>query len=170
MIKETISEHKPIFILMIITLTLLLIFTVIYFVMPVNAEEKETSYATEEMYTQTVKESETKKDNNTLNIDSNNATSQETEETPTDTQENILAEIRDTLYNINNANHIYRRVSRLCSSFTINVEREYVRHDNSKCNINRLFTVYSNGVFNVCNTLIHIMGDYEALALRSRYY
>lgn len=98
MIKDTISEHKPIFILMIITLTLLLIFTVIYFVMPVNAEEKETSYATEEMYTQTVKESETKKDNNTLNIDSNNATSQETEETSTDTQENILAEIRDTLY------------------------------------------------------------------------
>ena len=48
MIKETISEHKPIFILIIITLTLLLIFTVIYFVMPVNAEEKETSYATEE--------------------------------------------------------------------------------------------------------------------------
>ena len=48
MIKETISEHKPIFILMIITLTLLLIFTVIYFVMPVNAEEKETSYAIEE--------------------------------------------------------------------------------------------------------------------------
>ena len=45
MIKETISEHKPIFILMIITLTLLLIFTVIYIVMPVNAEEKETSYA-----------------------------------------------------------------------------------------------------------------------------
>lgn len=98
MIKETISEHKPIFILMFITLTLLLIFTVIYFVMPVNAEEKETSYAIEEMYTQTVKESETKKDNNTLNIDSNNATSQETEETPTDMQENTLAEIRDTLY------------------------------------------------------------------------
>ena len=71
MIKETISEHKPIFILMIITITLLLIFTVIYFV---------------------------KNDNNTLNIDSNNATSQETEETPTETQENILAEIRDTLY------------------------------------------------------------------------
>lgn len=94
MIKETISEHKPIFILMIITLTLLLIFTVIYFVMPVNAEEKETSYAIEEIQTQTVKESENKNDNNTLNIDSNNATSQETEET----QENTLAEIRDTLY------------------------------------------------------------------------
>lgn len=91
MIKETISEHKQIFILMIITLTLLLIFTVIYFVMPVNAEEKETSYAIEEIQTQTVKESETKNDNNTLNIDSNNATSQETEETPTETQENILA-------------------------------------------------------------------------------
>lgn len=95
MIKETISEHKPIFILMIITLTLLLIFTVIYFVMPVNAEEKETSYAIEEIQTQTVKESENKNDNNTLNIDSNNATSQET---PTETQENTLAEIRDTLY------------------------------------------------------------------------
>lgn len=94
MIKETISEHKPIFILMIITLTLLLIFTVIFFVMPVNAEEKETSYAIEEIQTQTVKESENKNDNNTLNIDSNNATSQETEET----QENTLAEIRDTLY------------------------------------------------------------------------
>lgn len=94
MIKETISEHKPIFILMIITLTLLLIFTVIYFVMPVNAEEKETSYAIEEIQIQTVKESENKNDNNTLNIDSNNATSQETEET----QENALAEIRDTLY------------------------------------------------------------------------
>lgn len=93
MIKETISEHKPIFILMIITLTLLLIFTVIYFVMPVNAEEKETSYAIEEIQTQTVKESENKNDNNTLNIDSNNAISQETE-----TQENTLAEIRDTLY------------------------------------------------------------------------
>lgn len=93
MIKETISEHKPIFILMIITLTLLLIFTVIYFVMPVNAEEKETSYAIEEIQTQTVKESENKNDNNTLNIDSNNAISQET-----DTQENTLAEIRDTLY------------------------------------------------------------------------
>lgn len=98
MIKETISEHKPIFILMIITLTLLLIFTVIYFVMPVNAEEKETSYAIEEIQTQTVKESENKNDNNTLNIDSNNATSQETEETPTETQDNTLAEIRDTLY------------------------------------------------------------------------
>lgn len=98
MIKETISEHKAIFILMIISLTLLLIFTVIYFVMPVNAEEKETSYAIEDIQTQTVKESENKNDNNTLNIDSNNATSQETEETPTDTQENILAEIRDTLY------------------------------------------------------------------------
>lgn len=97
MIKETISEHKPIFILMIITLTLLLIFTVIYFVMPVNAEEKETSYAIEEIQTQIVKESENN-DNNTLNIDSNNATSQETEETPTETQENTLAEIRDTLY------------------------------------------------------------------------
>lgn len=93
MIKETISEHKPIFILMIITITLLLIFTVIYFVMPVNAEEKETSYAIEEIQTQTVKESENKNDNNTLNIDSNNAISQETE-----TQENTLAEIRDTLY------------------------------------------------------------------------
>ena len=44
MIKETISEHKPIFILMIITLTLLLIFTVIYFVMPVNAEIRDTLY------------------------------------------------------------------------------------------------------------------------------
>lgn len=98
MIKETISEHKPIFILMIISLTLLLIFTVIYFVMPVNAEEKETSYAVEETQKQAVKESETKNENNTLNIDSNNATSQETEETPTETQENILAEIRDTLY------------------------------------------------------------------------
>lgn len=98
MIKETISEHKAIFILMIISLTLLLIFTVIYFVMPVNAEEKETSYAVEETQKQAVKESETKNDNNTLNIDSNNATSQETEETPTETQENILAEIRDTLY------------------------------------------------------------------------
>lgn len=97
MIKETISEHKLIFILMIINLTLLLIFTVIYFVMPVNAEEKETSYAIEETQKQSVKESETKNDNNTLNIDSNNATSQESE-TPTDTQENILAEIRDTLY------------------------------------------------------------------------
>lgn len=95
MIKETISEHKPIFILMIITLTLLLIFSVIYFVMPVNAE---TSYAIEEIQTQTVKESENKNDNNTLNIDSNNATSQESEETPTETQENTLAEIRDTLY------------------------------------------------------------------------
>lgn len=95
MIKETISEHKSIFILMIITLTLLLIFTVIYFVMPVNAEEKDVI---EEIQTQTVKESENKNDNNTLNIDSNNATSQETEETPTDTQENTLAEIRDTLY------------------------------------------------------------------------
>ena len=98
MLKETISEHKPIFILMIISLTLLLIFTVIYFVMPVNAEEKETSYAVEETQKQAVKESETKNENNTLNIDSNNATSQETEETPTETQENILAEIRDTLY------------------------------------------------------------------------
>lgn len=98
MIKETISEHKPIFMLMIITLTLLLIFTVIYFVMPVNAEEKETSYAIEEIQTQTVKESENKNDNNTLNIDSNNVTSQESEEAPTETQENILAEIRDTLY------------------------------------------------------------------------
>lgn len=99
MIKETISEHKPIFILMIISLTLLLIFTVIYFVMPVNAEEKETSYAVEETQKQAVKESETKNDNNTLkNIDSNNATSQETEKKPTETQENILAEIRDTLY------------------------------------------------------------------------
>ena len=98
MIKETISKHKPIFILMIITLTLLLIFTVIYFVMPVNAQEKETSYAIEEIQAQTVKESENKNDNNTLNIDSNNATSQETEEAPTETQENILAEIRDTLY------------------------------------------------------------------------
>lgn len=96
MIKETISVHKPIFILMIITITLLLIFTVIYFVMPVNAEEKE--YAIEEIQTQTVKESENKNDNNTLNIDSNNATSQESEEAPTETQENILAEIRDTLY------------------------------------------------------------------------
>lgn len=96
MIKETISEHKPIFILMIITLTLLLIFTVIYIVMPVNA--KETSYAIEEIQTQIVKESENKNDNNTLNIDSNNATSQESEETPTETQENTLAEIRDTLY------------------------------------------------------------------------
>ena len=95
MIKETISEHKPIFILMIITITLLLIFTVIYFVMPVNAEEKE--YAIEEIQTQTVKESENKNDNNTLNIDSNNATSQESE-APTEAQENILAEIRDTLY------------------------------------------------------------------------
>lgn len=95
MIKETISEHKPIFILMIITLTLLLIFTVIYFVMPVNAEEKETSYAIEEIQTQTVKESENKSDNNSLYIDSNNATSQET---PIETQENTLAEIRDTLY------------------------------------------------------------------------
>ena len=65
---------------MIITLTLLLIFTVIYFVMPVNAEEKETSYAIEEIQIQTVKESENKNDNNTLNIDSNNATSQETKE------------------------------------------------------------------------------------------
>lgn len=98
MIKETISEHKPIFILMIITLTLLLIFTVIYFVMPVNAEERETSYAIEEIQTQTLKESENKNDNNTLNIDSNNATSKKTEETPTETQENTLAEIRDTLY------------------------------------------------------------------------
>lgn len=98
MIKETISEHKLIFILMIISLTLLLTFTVIYFAMPVNAEEKETSYAVEETQKQAVKESETKNDNNTLNIDSNNATSQETEEKPTDTQENILAEIRDTLY------------------------------------------------------------------------
>lgn len=98
MIKETISEHKPIFILMIISLTLLLIFTVIYFVMPANAEEKETLYAVEETQKQAVKESETKNDNNTLNIDSNNATSQETEETLTETQENILAEIRDTLY------------------------------------------------------------------------
>ena len=97
MIKETISEHKPIFILMIITLTLLLIFTVIYFVMPVNAEEKETSYAIEETQKQSVKESETKNDNNTLNIDSNNATSQESE-APTEAQETILAEIRDTLY------------------------------------------------------------------------
>lgn len=97
MIKETISEHKQIFILMIITLTLLLIFTVIYFVMPVNAEE-ETSYAIEEIQTQTLKESENKNDNNTLNIDSNNATSKKTEETPTETQENTLAEIRDTLY------------------------------------------------------------------------
>ena len=97
MIKETISEHKPIFILMIISLTLLLIFTVIYFVMPVNAEEKETSYTVEETQKQAVKESETKNDNNTLNIDSNNATSQESE-APTETQENILAEIRDTLY------------------------------------------------------------------------
>ena len=79
MIKETISEHKPIFILMIITLTLLLIFTVIYIVMPVNAEEKETSYAIEEIQTQIVKESENKNDNNTLNIDSNNATSQESQ-------------------------------------------------------------------------------------------
>ena len=96
MIKKTISEHKPIFILMIITLTLLLIFTVIYFVMPVNAEE--TSYAIEETQKQSVKESETKNDNNTLNIDSNNATSQESEEALTETQENILAEIRDTLY------------------------------------------------------------------------
>ena len=91
-------QEKRLFILMIITLTLLLIFTVIYFVMPVNAEEKETSYAIEEIQTQTVKESENKNDNNTLNIDSNNATSQETEETPTETQENTLAEIRDTLY------------------------------------------------------------------------
>lgn len=98
MIKETISEHKLIFILMIINLTLLLIFTVIYFVMPVNAEEKETSYAIEETQKQSVKESETKNDNNTLNIDSNNATSQESEEALTETQENILAEIRDTLY------------------------------------------------------------------------
>lgn len=98
MIKETISEHKLIFILMIISLTLLLTFTVIYFVMPVNAEERETSYAIEETQKQSVKESETKNDNNTLNIDSNNATSQEAEETPTETQENILAEIRDTLY------------------------------------------------------------------------
>lgn len=98
MIKETISEHKAIFILMIISLTLLLTFTVIYFVMPVNAEEKETSYAVEETQKQAVKESETKFDNNTLNIDSNNATSQDAEETPTDKQENILAEIRDTLY------------------------------------------------------------------------
>lgn len=98
MIKETISEHKLIFILMIISLTLLLTFTVIYFVMPVNAEEKETSYAIEETQKQSVKESETKNDNNTLNIDSNNATSQETKETSTETQENILAEIRDTLY------------------------------------------------------------------------
>ena len=97
MIKETISEHKLIFTLMIITLTLLLIFTVIYFVMPVNAEEKETSYAIEEIQTQTVKESENKNDNNTLNIDSNNATSQETEETPTETQENTLAEIRELI-------------------------------------------------------------------------
>lgn len=77
MIKETISEHKLIFILMIISLTLLLIFTVIYFVMPVNAEEKETSYAIEETQKQSVKESE---------------------EALTETQENILAEIRDTLY------------------------------------------------------------------------
>ena len=98
MIKETISEHKLIFILMIISLTLLLIFTAIYFVMPVNAEEKETSYTVEETQKQAVKELETKNDNNTLNIDSNNATSQETEEKTTDTQENILAEIRDTLY------------------------------------------------------------------------
>ena len=97
MIKETISEHKLIFILMIINLTLLLIFTVIYFVMPVNAEENETSYAIEETQKQSVKESETKNDNNTLNID-NNATSQETKKTSTETQENILAEIRDTLY------------------------------------------------------------------------
>lgn len=97
MIKETISEHKLIFLLMIISLTLLLIFTVIYFVMPVNAEEKETSYAIEETQKQSVKESETKNDNNTLNIDSNNATSQESEEA-TEAQENILAEIRDTLY------------------------------------------------------------------------
>ena len=95
MIKETISEHKLIFILMIIILTLLLLFTVTYFVMPVNAEEKETSYVIEDIQTQTVKN---KNDNNTLNIDSNNATSQETEETPTETQENTLAEIRDTLY------------------------------------------------------------------------
>ena len=95
MIKETISEHKLIFILMIIILTLLLLFTVTYFVMPVNAEEKETSYVIEDIQTQTVKN---KNDNNTLNIDSNNATSQETEETPTETQENALAEIRDTLY------------------------------------------------------------------------
>ena len=73
MIKETISEHKPIFILMIITLTLLLIFTVIYIVMPVNAEEKETSYAIEEIQTQIVKESENKNDNNTLNIDRSSA-------------------------------------------------------------------------------------------------
>lgn len=98
MIKETISEHKLIFILMIISLTLLLIFTVIYFVMPVNAEEKETSYAIEETQNQSVKESETKNDNNSLNIDSNNATSQESEEALIETQENILAEIRDTLY------------------------------------------------------------------------
>lgn len=98
MIKKTISEHRPIFILMIITLTLLLLFTVIYLVIPVNAEEKETLYAIEDIQTQTVKESETKNDNNTLNIDSNNATSQESEETSTETQENILAEIRDTLY------------------------------------------------------------------------
>lgn len=97
MIKETISEHKLIFLLMIISLTLLLIFTVIYFVMPVNAEEKETSYAIEETQKQAIKESETKNDNNTLNIDSNNATSQESE-APTEAQENILAEIRDTLY------------------------------------------------------------------------
>ena len=96
--KKTISEHKLIFLLMIISLTLLLIFTVIYFVMPVNAEEKETSYAIEETQKQAVKESETKNDNNTLNIDSNNATSQESEEAPTETQEFILAEIRDTLY------------------------------------------------------------------------
>ena len=66
--------------------------------MPVNAEEKETSYAIEEIQTETVKESENKNDNNTLNIDSNNAISQETEEIPTETQENTLAEIRDTLY------------------------------------------------------------------------
>lgn len=98
MIKENISEHKLIFILMIISLTLLLIFTVIYFFMPVNAEERETSYAIEETQKQSVKESETKNDNNTLNIDSNNATSQESEEALTETQENILAEIRDTLY------------------------------------------------------------------------
>lgn len=65
--------------------------------MPVNAEEKETSYAIEETQKQSVKESETKNDNNTLNID-NNATSQETKKTSTETQENILAEIRDTLY------------------------------------------------------------------------
>ena len=167
MIKETISEHKPIFILMIITITLLLIFTVIYFVMPVNAEEKE--YAIEEIQTQTVKESENKNDNNTLNIDSNNKP-RNRRNTNRNAREHTRRNPRHTLYNINNTHYIYRRVSRLCSSFTINVEREDIRHDNSKRNINRLFSVYSNGVFNVCNTLIHIMGDYEALALRSRYY